>query len=424
MDITRNLFYSFRGPTYEDDLYSHRQLENNVTKGLITVLDKCKREVVLKPFLKLLDLKLSGDVVFSLQRRPIMAKWPRRRIVLAIAGGQELSRDRAPTTIRGRPDAWIYSEHWAILVESKIGKRVHERQLHSHANQAGWEQGSYRIKRISWHDVHAICKSAEGRIAKRDSLSRLLLTDWLTYLEFQNMVPFERLEASDFDFYNLPAQERRALLPKRKERVRAFATRLADTDPAKAIVRLYGGRGRGEWKFGHRAGRAWFNVGGGMAHRGWHATVFFEQHGLDVSVLSSDASMARNLYKRGLGAFTELVNLAAGSKDILLACRRAWYKNPSSRYKGQKIRSVDEPLVVNPSILVGEASKDLCAIMVRAMIQRLLEEREKWRTEMHIRKAISRDAILRCTRVEQQIKLVAEALRELSPALKHLLQIS
>jgi hypothetical protein len=43
-DFTRNLFYFFRGPSSDDDPAHERQLENNLTKSLIVVLEHADRE--------------------------------------------------------------------------------------------------------------------------------------------------------------------------------------------------------------------------------------------------------------------------------------------------------------------------------------------------------------------------------------------
>jgi hypothetical protein len=87
-DISRNLFFYFRGPGAEDDRSRDRQLEDNVTKSLICVLEHADRDIYLRGFAKLLGLPAPGKhVVFSLQRRPIGRTSVVKRLVVGITGG-------------------------------------------------------------------------------------------------------------------------------------------------------------------------------------------------------------------------------------------------------------------------------------------------------------------------------------------------
>ena len=54
-DFTRNLFYFFRGPSSDDDPAHDRQLENNLTKSLIVVLEHAD-SVFLQAFAQRLGL--------------------------------------------------------------------------------------------------------------------------------------------------------------------------------------------------------------------------------------------------------------------------------------------------------------------------------------------------------------------------------
>ncbi len=302
-DITRNMFYWFRGPRSGKDLLSHRQLENNVTKSFITVLERCDREVLLKVFLKRLGLQLSKDVIFTLQRKPVLAGATRQRVVVGFTGGPAQaipSRSRAEA---GRPDAWICGSTWTVLVESKIGAKITLGQLHSHARAAGWQRGSYRTCYVAWHELHRLCKAAKAKIPGKDRVSHLLLNDWLSYMEYQNMTEFEKLEPVDFDFFTLPAEERRALVPHMRRRIHAFAELLSGHPPTKKIARLFQERSVEKWKFGDPSGTGrgcWFNIGGEPSPRTWHATVFYKPYGMGVTVLNSGNHLAKKLCKAGV----------------------------------------------------------------------------------------------------------------------------
>jgi hypothetical protein len=422
-DVTRNLFYWFRGGS-DDEQASRRQLENNLTKSLVTVLEHCDRKAVLDPILKTLGLRPSADVVFALQRRPALAGAARKRIVLGITGGDTELAQTSPRVDAGRPDAWICGHGWTVLVEGKVGRKIQTGQMVAHAQAVGWRPGAYRIVCITWQALHRLCKRAKDRIPARDQVSHLLLGDWLSYLEHQNMTEFEKLEPMDFDFPNLPEEERRALLRRVKVRVRVFAQKLAKRAPVRRIARLYEQHQADQWKFGEpsaTSGRGlWFNIGGEPSPRKWHATVFYQPHGLAVTVLNSGNHLAQRLCNAGVDVFRDIVEMAAKAKGVLVGCRRAWYSDPKSPYKGQHIVRAEEPVLVEAHAL-DAGSRDAFAVMLKNTMERLLEGK-RWRTELHVRQDVSADQLL-YRPLKRQIELTARAAHNLDPILQRLLQL-
>lgn len=421
-DVTRNMFYWFRGGS-DDERASRRQLENNLTKSLVTVLEHCDHKAVLNPLLKKLGIRPSADVVFSLQRRPPLAGTARKRIVLGITGGDTELAQTSPTVDAGRPDAWICGHGWTVLVEGKVGRKIQSGQMTAHARAVGWRPGSYKVVCTSWQELHRLSKRAKAGIPARDQVSHLLLGDWLSYLEHQNMTEFEKLEPVDFDFPNLPEEERRALLRRVKGRLRAFAQRLARRAPVGRIARLYAEHRVDRWKFSEPSavsGRGlWFNIGGEPSSRAWHATVFYQPHGLAVTVLNSGNHLARRLCRAGVDGFRDIVGIAAKSEGVFVGCRRAWYYDPKSPYKGQHIVSADEPLLVEAHAL-DTGSRDAFAVMLKNTMERLLGDK-RWRTELHVRQDVSANQLLRLP-LKRQIALVAEAAHNLYPILQRLLR--
>jgi len=265
-DITRDFFYWFKGGSEaRGTADEHAQLENNLTKAFISVLEHCDRQAVLKAFLRVIRLPLRTDVAFSLQRRPFVTETVRKRVLVGITGGEVELRELPASARAGRPDAWIFSDKWAVLVESKIGKKLSPGQLRAHARAAGWGPRTYRLVLLTWEEIHKLCKSVERRVAKKDAVSRLLLRHWLAYLEHQNMAEFDKLDESDFDFFGLPPEERRAMLSPVRSRMHSFAELLAKRPAAKQIAGLYKRRKVGAWKYSdpNTYGPSyWFNVGG------------------------------------------------------------------------------------------------------------------------------------------------------------------
>ena len=411
MDITKNIFYWFRGPS--SDGAAARQLENNLTKSLLSVLEHCDRTVVLRAFLKAMGLRSSRNVVFSLQRKPTIADTTSTRIVLGISGGAPEMIASGASDSDGRPDAWLCGPNWTILVESKIGPKLRESQLAAHARAAGWEPGSYRFKTTSWHALHRLLRATEPQLAAADGVSRFLLKEWLAYLEHQNMTEFEKLETIDFDFLNLPEEQCRPLLPTMKKRLRGFARLLSKTAPAKRIAAMYDQPSVERWKYGDVSADArggWFNVGGDPSAHRWHLTVFIRPEGVAVTVLNSLTHLTRRLCRSG-DVFRRIVTMARRSPDVCVSCRRAWYANPNSPYKGQHIVRTDDPLVVKPGAL-DEGDMAVCAVMLERTIQRLLTGR-KWRTEFQVRREIPRRELLAAS-ANKQVEIIAGSLEVLA----------
>jgi len=419
LDITRNIFYSFRGPAAEEDVSHQRQLENNLTKSLVTVLEHADRNIFLRSFLKELRLPFAKDVLFSLQRKPIATGPTKRRIILSITGGSpevmEHQAQRREDDHKGRPDARLCTSGWAVLVESKIGRRLNARQIRGHANGEAWQ--TYGTVHWTWQRLHKLFAEALSKYPNCDQLSRLLVGHWLTYLEYQNMVEFEKLDTSDFDFCNLSGEERRAMLPRMKSRLHAFARLLARSAPSKQVAALYAKRKAQDWKYGS----TWFNIGGEPSASTWHVTVFFKPSGIEVELLASRNHLTRKLCRSGVNCFSNVVNMAANAKDVRVGCRRAWYRDPDSPYKGQHIGRVDHPMMVQPSTL-NDSSRAHYAMMLKETLQGMLKNRQL-RSELILAREIPRREIaLPKTTVQQQVALVAEAVRELQPILTYLMQ--
>jgi len=116
--------------------------------------------------------------------------------------------------------------------------------------------------------------------------------------------------------------------------------------------------------------------------------------------------------------FRDIVEMAAESEGVLVGCRRAWYYDPKSPYKGQHIVSADEPLLVEAHAL-DTGSRDAFAVMLKTTMERLLGDK-RWRTELHVRQDVSASQLLRLP-LNRQVALVAKAAHNLYPILQRLL---
>ena len=423
-DFTRNLFFFFRGPSSDDNPSRDKQLENNLTKSLIVVLEHADN-VFLQAFVRQLGLSPpNGSLRFSLQRKPVGIQMTPKRLVLGITGGLPEHFESCGAAECGRPDAWILTDQWAILVESKLGSKIGEGQLHRHAKSTGWAPGSYDVCYLTWQDIYSIFYDELAKLGDRNPTSRLLVRQWLDYLQGQQMIPFEKLESDDFDYFNLPEDEQRPLMSHVHGRLVQFQTQLKKTAPAARILECCG-LPQDEWKHStSRAGEreAWFNVGGGSSARNWHTTVFFRSHGVDVEAIGSGKALTRRLAKAGAKRVTELVRLCAkisGGPSLAVVCRRAWYADPESGYKGQRIDHADEPLVGQPKIL-AKPTRDKFGEVLLGL---LATSDPRYRTELIIRYSIPREKITNGD-LSGQVRLVAGALLKIQGPLEFLLGVN
>lgn len=238
------------------------------------------------------------------------------------------------------------------------------------------------------------------------------------------MTEFEKLEAVDFDFFHMSTEERKAILPLMRRRMQAFAKSLGTRPAVRKVAKLYGQKSVEDWKYGEPSavGRGlWFNIGGDPSHRTWHATLFYRPQGMAATVLNSSNHLAGRLYRAGVDVFREIIDIAAQTPGVYVGCRRAWYSNPDSPYKGRSIERTEEPILVETRCL-DSAARDLFALVLRDTIGRFIKKKKEWRTELHIRQDISRQDLLKLS-AGKQVHLVSEAFGNMQPILKRLLKL-
>jgi len=371
-----------------------------------------------------------GPARFSLQRRPVGVQMAPIRLVLGITGETPVRIESHGPAGSGRPDAWILTDRWAVLVESKLGNRIADDQLHGHACTAGWSRDSYNLYHLTWPDIYAIFHDELAKLGDRDPTHHLLVRQWLDYLRGLDMIPFEKLESDDFDYFNLSEHDQRPLMSHVHRRPEEFQELLAKTEPAARILKCCNLEHSGPWMHGARKKDervAWFNVGGEGAARNWHVTVYLRPHGVDVEAVGASKALTRRLAKAGDKKLAELVQLCSKGPDsdgrsIAMGCGRAWFKNPESSYKGQQIDHADRPLIGHPRIL-AESAGDEFADKFAGMLWALLDKKDdRYRTELFIQYSIPREEITK-GELSAQLDLVADALSKIEEPLTFLLNI-
>jgi hypothetical protein len=213
VDLHHNLFYSYRGPII-DAADSERQLENNLTKALINMLS-LGGEAVWRPFLNDLGLADATGTKFLLQRRNLpagSAAMKRDRILLGISKKKSAWEPDAGAdageTYESVPDAWVYGEKFAVLVESKVNDDdFSQGQMQAHlARLRSIESGTPAITRKkTWGQIHRLFNDLLPKLT--ESSAQLLVQQFIQFLEYSGMSEFTGFRLDHFNYFLLHDDE-------------------------------------------------------------------------------------------------------------------------------------------------------------------------------------------------------------------------
>jgi hypothetical protein len=202
MDLHHNIFYGYRGPIPET-ADRERQLENNVTKALINTLS-LGGSAVWRPFLAELGLANAKRAKFLLQRRDLpsaSAAKKRDRVLLGIC-----KRPSAWATVQGAeppyagvPDAWIYGDGFAVLLECKgSAGDFSPAQMQAHLARLR-SRTSPKVVRKTWHQAHLFFRGLLPSLTQ--PLSRLLTEQFIQFLEYSGMTEFTGFQPDHFQYF-------------------------------------------------------------------------------------------------------------------------------------------------------------------------------------------------------------------------------
>ena len=206
MDPHRNIFYYYgRSRKNKEDIQCYDpQIENNTTKALINILEFTPGKIGLKAFFKAISLKppigsLEKPVSFSLQRFPEKVTNAKKRIIVTITSHTNESLIDEGSS-GGIPDAWIYggTGSWAVMIESKVRAKLSEKQITGHVKAVGWGK-NYKRCDITWSDLYDHFSGALKQCKNNES--KILLEQFLKYLEAIGMTKFNGFTSDDFDFF-------------------------------------------------------------------------------------------------------------------------------------------------------------------------------------------------------------------------------
>jgi len=208
VDLHHNLFYSYRGPN-TDIADRDRQIENNVTKALINTLELGGSSVCAR-FLAWLGLADKPNTKFLLQRRnlPTATAADKRDRMLLGLGISQKRLDLVDAGVNGTaesvPDAWVYGDNFAVLVESKIDDAAFsQRQIQGHLArlQAAGRKEPERVGK-TWGQIHGFFKRLSHDLADVPS-AKLLVEQFIDFLEYSGMTEFTGFRLEHFRYFLL-----------------------------------------------------------------------------------------------------------------------------------------------------------------------------------------------------------------------------
>ena len=173
--------------------------------------------------------------------------------------------------------------------------KIDEDQLHGHARSAGWPRGSYDLCYLTWQEIYTIFHDELAKQGNHSPTNRLLVGQWLDYLGGQQMIPFEKVESDDFDYFTLSEDDQRPTMAQPSEARRIPGTARENGASGAhpellwtACLRMMPGSTGPAEEANVRSGSTWEARD---TARNWHVTVYFRPHGVDVEVLGAQQGL-------------------------------------------------------------------------------------------------------------------------------------
>ncbi|KKL70058.1 hypothetical protein LCGC14_2108710 [marine sediment metagenome] len=173
-------------------------LENDVTKALLNLFDHCS-PAVLKSFLQILHIKQApGAFNFDFQVSDTNAyrRHPKRIMLAIISADTQEKSGKSYSVTKTIPDACIFSNDTAILIESKTQSPLIEEQIKSQINQ--FFGTATKERRITWEDISEKFRILSGKLKGLDAF---LVEQFCDFLELIGISKFNGF--SELDFYML-----------------------------------------------------------------------------------------------------------------------------------------------------------------------------------------------------------------------------
>lgn len=433
--LHQNLFFFYRGTRPHDDVHDatyEKQLEDNTTKSLIYVLEHVDRRVLLSFLNNVVGLRFVGDsqsIQFALQRKDIQRQHLKYRVALALAPQTGYVSHSKGDHQSGRPDAWIWNDNeFAILLENKIvDQRVTRGQIERHiACAKGWNAKNVTWKSIAWADVYKFFNDWRGQSQKLDSVTTLLINEFVGYLRMIGLSSSASFEADDFLFFTLHPSDRTftyKTLVRRK--LEFFTKKLGETKVVRSIFGMYGLPRSHDIPyvspgiFRDNSDNFWISLGPKERRNNCHLTVRISEGGISLDAFAPHKSFTTKLVRAIQSdphKFLDCIRGIPRKEPFRIRLREARYANPGSSYKGQRISSRLDYLEVHPAILNAD---NIHQFLVEPITKRLKEK--KLRPEIFLVRSFGISELLG---EAETIELVADAAESMLPYVKYALDVT
>ncbi|NUO83376.1 hypothetical protein HUU05_25165 [candidate division KSB1 bacterium] len=171
-----------------------RHLENDVTKALLNVFEHGSRKL-LGALLQLLDIKQSPETfAFDFQITDTESyRRKKNRIMLSlISAATPRKSDSTYRVETSQPDACIFNEDTAILIEAKTQSPLIDEQVESHIKHY---LGTAVKRTLTWEELSEKFKS----INSTDARDKFLLSQFTEFLSLIGLAEFQGFSTSDFE---------------------------------------------------------------------------------------------------------------------------------------------------------------------------------------------------------------------------------
>ncbi len=214
-DPHQNLFFYYRGPSSSENKSTEIQVEDNTTKSLINVLEflnSLELDSFLNRLLQRANVPLSKAISFKLQ----------------IHG--DVSRPDALVSLSSR-DVFIESKVQAVLEKDQILRHLKFLKKNDvlliitnnrNDSEKVNEWNDQRLRFLTWSDIHSVAREIFNSVKKDKKLTavRIMLKQFIDYLEVVALTEFNGFREEDFDFF---VDYNRYYLPILKKKIDSLA---------------------------------------------------------------------------------------------------------------------------------------------------------------------------------------------------------
>jgi hypothetical protein len=283
---------------------------------------------------------------------------------------------------QGRPDAWIWcDESFAVFLETKVRGAANADQIERHIRGAeGWGNADVRRESRSWSDIYDFFVGVQRNQSGDDSTTRLLLDEFVRYLRMIGLASDTTFDLDDFGYFLLRPEDRdEAIRELLMRKLRRFSEELLRSAAMRTVVKRYGGRAArlndfvSPGVFRKDSDTYWITIGPKKRRNTCHFTVRLSEEGISLEAFSPHKSFTTAFVKKIAArpeAFIGSLKAMKAKHPYFIRLREAYYYDPHSPYKGQRISGRTDFLQIHPQVVSAE---NLSQLIIEPVEQRLTD---------------------------------------------------